>query len=72
MSGWSEASAAGRYICCLAPRALMLALGCGKVSIMLLARGTARQHEWVSGASVGAGRGRGGRIVRQYDGVSLL
>ncbi len=42
--------------------ALLLAIGCGNVSILLLARGTARQHELALRSAVGARRSR---IVRQ-------
>ena len=69
LNEWVVRSISGTLYLLFGGVALLLAIGCGNVSILLLARGTARQHELAVRAAIGAGRGR---IMRQLFAESLL
>jgi predicted permease len=69
LNEWVVRSIGGTLYLLFGAVALLLTIGCGNVSILLLARGTARQHELAVRSAVGADRRR---IVRQLLTESLL
>ncbi len=69
LNAWVDRSMSGTLYLLFGAVALLLAIGCGNVSILLLARGTARQHEFAVRAAVGAD---GRRMVRQLLTESMV
>jgi len=69
LNDWVVSSLGGTLYLLFGAVMLLLVIGCGNVSILLLARGTARQHELAVRTAVGAGRLR---IIRQLLTESLL
>jgi predicted permease len=69
LNDWVVNSIGGTLYLLFGAVMLLLVIGCGNVSILLLARGTARQHELAVRTAIGAGRLR---IIRQLLTESLL
>jgi predicted lysophospholipase L1 biosynthesis ABC-type transport system permease subunit len=69
LNDWVVNSMGGALYLVFGAVMLLLVIGCGNVSILLLARGTARQHVLAVRTAVGAGRLR---IIRQLLTESLL
>jgi predicted permease len=69
LNEWVVRSMSGTLYLLFGAVALLLAIGCGNGSTMLLARGAMRQHELALRVAIGAGRAR---IVRQLLTESML
>ena len=68
LNDWVLRNMGSTLVLLFAAVALMLLIGCGNVSILLLARGTARQQELAVRTAIGASRAR---IIRQLVTESL-
>ena len=69
LNAWVERSMSGTLYLLFGAVSLLLAIGCGNVSILLLAQGSGRQHEFAVRAAVGA---HSRRLVRQLLTESML
>jgi predicted permease len=69
LNDWVVGSLGGTLYSLFGAVMLLLVIGCGNVSILLLARGTAREHELAVRTAIGAGRLR---LVRQLLTDALL
>jgi predicted permease len=69
LNDWLLGQFKGTLLTLFAAVALLLLIGCGNVSILMLARGTARLQELATRLAIGASRGR---IVRQLLTESVI
>jgi predicted permease len=69
LNAWAFRRVGGTVYAMFGSVLLLLVIGCANVSILLLAQGTARQHELAVRVAIGASRGR---ILRQLLSESLL
>jgi predicted permease len=69
LNAWAFRRVGGTVYTMFGAVLLLLVIGCGNVSILLLAQGTARQHELAVRVAIGAARGY---ILRQLLSESLL
>ncbi len=69
LNAWVERSIGKTLYLLLGAVGLLLGIGCGNVSILLLAQGAARQHEFSLRSAIGA---QSGRLMRQLLTESML